>query len=104
MSKKKNKAKKLRPAQLQEVQPSVRESQNGRKKSYAIITVPFLVLVVSVVLFWQFKGTSLHTGEFKNYNVLLITIDTLRADHLPAYGYSGVKTPYLDRISSESMK
>ncbi|HSE42520.1 MAG TPA: sulfatase-like hydrolase/transferase [Acidobacteriota bacterium] len=104
MSKKKNKAKKLRPAQLQEVQQSVRESQNGRKKSYAIITVPFLVLVVSVVLFWQFKGTSLHTGEFKNYNVLLITIDTLRADHLPAYGYSGVKAPYLDRISSESMK
>lgn len=32
-------------------------------------------------------------------NLLLVTIDTLRADHLGAYGYSGADTPVLDGIA-----
>lgn len=34
-------------------------------------------------------------------NVLLITLDTMRADRLPAYGFQGVDTPVLDRIAAE---
>ncbi len=41
-------------------------------------------------------------GTYKDYNVLLLTLDTLRADHLPVYGYDGVKTPNLDRLASKS--
>lgn len=33
-------------------------------------------------------------------NVVLVTADTLRADHLPAYGYDRVKTPNLDRMAA----
>ena len=33
-------------------------------------------------------------------NIVLVTADTLRADHLPAYGYDRVKTPNLDRMSA----
>ncbi|HKW65877.1 MAG TPA: hypothetical protein VJP04_01230, partial [Terriglobales bacterium] len=29
-------------------------------------------------------------------NVLLITIDTLRADHLGCYGYKAIQTPTID--------
>ncbi|MGA1795669.1 MAG: sulfatase, partial [bacterium] len=36
-----------------------------------------------------------------DYNLLIITIDTLRADHLGCYGYSRVKTPVIDRLASE---
>jgi membrane-anchored protein YejM (alkaline phosphatase superfamily) len=32
-------------------------------------------------------------------NVLLITIDTLRADHLGCYGYSGIQTPCIDGLA-----
>jgi arylsulfatase A-like enzyme len=35
------------------------------------------------------------------HNLLLITLDTMRADRLPAYGFPGVETPALDRISAE---
>ncbi|HET7451389.1 MAG TPA: sulfatase-like hydrolase/transferase [Thermoanaerobaculia bacterium] len=35
--------------------------------------------------------------------VVLISIDTLRADHLPAYGYSGVRTPNLDAFRKDSV-
>jgi choline-sulfatase len=33
--------------------------------------------------------------------VILISIDTLRADHLPAYGYQGVKTPAIDALAAD---
>ena len=35
--------------------------------------------------------------------VLLISIDTLRSDHLPAYGYRGVETPNLDRLRGDAI-
>ena len=39
------------------------------------------------------------TSVFPNAPVILISVDTLRADHLPAYGYGGVETPALDALA-----
>jgi choline-sulfatase len=39
----------------------------------------------------------------KGTPVVLISIDTLRADHLPAYGYKGVETPALDAFRSDGI-
>jgi len=36
-------------------------------------------------------------------NLLVITIDTLRADRLGAYGYSKANTPHLDELASEGV-
>ena len=36
-------------------------------------------------------------------NVVLISIDTLRADHVGTYGYERDTTPYLDRLAEESL-
>ena len=35
-----------------------------------------------------------------DYNVLLITVDTLRADRLGAYGFTEVETPVIDRLAA----
>ena len=35
--------------------------------------------------------------------VILITIDTLRSDHLPAYGYRLVETPNIDRLRADAI-
>jgi arylsulfatase A-like enzyme/Flp pilus assembly protein TadD len=35
--------------------------------------------------------------------VVLVSIDTLRADHLPSYGYAGVETPHLDRFRRDAV-
>jgi len=35
--------------------------------------------------------------------VILISIDTLRSDHLPAYGYKGVATPNIDALRADSI-
>ncbi len=37
-------------------------------------------------------------------NVLLITIDTVRADRLGCYGYAGAGTPNLDRLAAEGVR
>ncbi len=41
--------------------------------------------------------------EFRGAPVVLITVDTLRADHLPAYGYRGVATPNIDALRRDAV-
>jgi arylsulfatase A-like enzyme/Tfp pilus assembly protein PilF len=37
-------------------------------------------------------------------NVVIITIDTLRADHLGCYGYKDIKTPNIDSLAADSTR
>jgi choline-sulfatase len=37
-------------------------------------------------------------------NLLLITIDTMRADHVGAYGYAPAQTPAMDRLAREGVR
>ena len=39
-----------------------------------------------------------------SYNVLLITLDTTRADHLGCYGYKSARTPNLDSLAREGVR
>jgi len=41
--------------------------------------------------------------SFPNAPVVLISIDTLRSDHLPFYGYTGVETPALSALREDSI-
>ena len=40
-------------------------------------------------------------AESSTRNVLLVTIDTLRADHMSAYGYARPTTPFIDGLARE---
>src|SRR5205814_5731396 len=40
----------------------------------------------------------------RGYNLLLVTLDTVRADHLGAYGYRSAETPNLDRLAGEGLR
>jgi arylsulfatase A-like enzyme/Flp pilus assembly protein TadD len=35
--------------------------------------------------------------------IVLVSIDTLRADRLPSYGYSKIRTPHIDRLAADSV-
>lgn len=51
------------------------------------------------------NGTGTHAPAPANApNVLVIVVDTLRADHLPAYGYDGGETPNLDRFAEDAVR
>ena len=43
------------------------------------------------------------TGE-KNMNILLVSVDTTRADYLACYGHETVKTPHIDRFAAEGAR
>jgi choline-sulfatase len=46
----------------------------------------------------------LAAGALRGFNVLLVTIDTLRADHVGAYGSALGLTPTLDRLAGEGVR
>lgn len=41
--------------------------------------------------------------KLEELNIILFTIDTLRADHLECYGYDKVKTPHINRLANEGI-
>lgn len=79
--------------------------------------VPPLVWVVAVVTGALLLGAAVRFGLFQGgqtrpavtglvaagTNVLLISIDTIRADHLPAYGYVGFETPAISQLAREGV-
>jgi arylsulfatase A-like enzyme/Tfp pilus assembly protein PilF len=61
-----------------------------RKNSFAILFVCFFPC--SILLGAQ---------DSKPWNVILITVDTLRADHLEPYGYTQIRTPHINRLAQQ---
>lgn len=49
------------------------------------------------------KGGVNAGGKSASPNVLLITIDTTRADHLGCYGHEGIQTPNMDGLAEEGV-
>jgi arylsulfatase A-like enzyme/Flp pilus assembly protein TadD len=43
-------------------------------------------------------------GNQPKSNVILVTIDTLRADHLGCYGNKAITTPHIDKLASEGAR
>ncbi len=58
--------------------------------------------VVALILI-TVAGCRLLGSSPPEYNVLLITLDTLRADYLGCYGYDRPTSPVLDKLASESV-
>ncbi|MCK4413453.1 MAG: sulfatase [Candidatus Eisenbacteria sp.] len=58
-----------------------------------------LLCTILLVLAW-----SCGDGERRPRNVVLITIDTLRADYVGCYGYARAHTPHLDALAAEGVR
>lgn len=76
------------------------------KKSVAIVreinnalTWTISSLLILFLSCYSTQASSIHNRE--RPNLLLITIDALRADHLSCYGYTKMETKSLDRIASK---
>src|SRR5215469_15024486 len=46
----------------------------------------------------------LHAGPQPRPNVVVITIDTVRADHLGCYGYKRIRTPNIDALAANAVR
>jgi len=62
------------------------------------LAVVLLATAAVAVGWWMWRGRQ--GGSTAAGPIVLISIDTLRADHLPAYGYTAIRTPAIDRLAA----
>ncbi len=67
------------------------------KKTPILITAGIILVAGAAVIF-------LRSGNDDRSNLLLITLDTTRADHIGCYGYAKAQTPALDRLARSGVK
>ena len=72
----------------------------GRSFRYIVILVLFaLGTGLAAVAGWRYARTSAPVSG----PIILVSIDALRADRLPAYGYRGVQTPNIDALAADGV-
>ena len=82
---------------------------------YRLVTTSLPVLFVVSCLFAGWKGSQIALGEQwansalprpqkEGMNVLLLVMDTVRADHLSLYGYKRETTPDLKRMAAKGIR
>jgi len=78
---------------------------NKTKKKIFIILTTFVILAAAVVFsFLILKSFVSPIPKGKDFNYVLITVDTLRADRLGCYGFSKIKTPAIDSFAQKGVK
>jgi len=77
----------------------------GFIESRAAVTLVALILLVAGACRPR-RGIEkvLQSGAASEFNLVLLTLDTTRADHLGAYGYQEAETPVLDRLAGEGIR
>jgi len=61
------------------------------------------MLLALVCLVQVLFSCSCGRSRYEGFNILLISIDTLRADHLGSYGYPRGTSPFIDKLSKEGI-
>lgn len=86
------------------------ELRLARRSSRAtlLISTPLLLLATAAYLLFGNRETPLAAipparGATGKPNVVLIVLDTTRADHMGCYGHTGGLTPELDRLAAEGV-
>ena len=59
--------------------------------------------VLALLLIGSVSGCVRSHGTYNGSSIIVLSIDTLRSDHLPVYGYRGVETPNLDALAADSI-
>ncbi len=109
MSKKKRKKKKRSPKvhPIEKIHPQEirKEEQIAKKpKKILIYLSPLLFLLMVVILLFLFFTPKKSVKRNSLLNVLLVTLDTTRADRIGCYGYEKAKTPNLDSLALGGVK
>jgi arylsulfatase A-like enzyme/tetratricopeptide (TPR) repeat protein len=89
-------------AKPQYVGPSVSSAIAGQAKAWPYVILLVLALAIGGWWFLQTRG-GFDLPKDADQNVLLVTIDTLRADVMSSYG-GPAKTPNLDRLASHGVR
>ena len=73
-------------------------------KKILIYLLPLLFFFMAVILLFHFVIHKNGVKRDSNLNVLLVTLDTTRADRIGCYGYENAKTPSLDSLALDGIQ
>lgn len=79
------------------------------KRSYLIAAAVITASVTLMTAAWLYLFSSSRSLNFarlrgnEQFNVIVVTLDTTRADRLGAYGFDGVRTPVIDSLAREGI-
>ena len=84
-----------------------RASRRRTTGMLAVATLFALVCAAGIILLQRSNAPTTSSGESaepqRSYNVLFIVVDSLRQDHVGAYGYDQDTTPEIDRLAREGV-
>src|SRR5437867_4204814 len=83
------------------------KESNGVRRASVRAAVAAAVIAAGALAVWFFslrRPVPIAPGSAAGSNVLLITIDTLRADRVGAYGTASGLTPALDRLAASGLR
>ncbi len=106
-----------------EAKQKAKKEKTAALKSYfsrktSIVTIIIIAVFISVFILFYFFGRQFFTKQSRytlelqkqlaplkpsELNILFITLDTTRADHLGCYGYDKVETPNIDKIAQNGI-
>lgn len=78
--------------------------RKGLSPKTARLGVAFLLVIAAAAAFFLLRPKAPAVTRGERLNVLLVTLDTTRADHLGCYGATGVKTPNLDALAANGVR
>ena len=83
--------------------PADKPESGARRKALPAL-LALAVIVAGAGLYLLLRPAPVPITRDGKLNVLLITLDTTRADHIGAYGYAKAKTPNLDLIARSGVR
>lgn len=86
--------------------PSEEKKLNFPRKQKRIVLsiVSFFTILIFIGLFSFFSKTKNKVKNDSDLNVLLLTLDTTRADRIGIYGYLRAKTPNIDSLAKKGVR
>ncbi len=89
------------------VKQVIKENEEGRARQKKLMaTVAFGLLfggAVAAGIIYYLGTLPPPAAKPKDRNLLVVTIDTCRADHLGCYGYAAARTPLIDSIAKQGV-
>jgi arylsulfatase A-like enzyme len=85
--------------------PSAPKKEKSKKRTF-LYSIPVIIVAAAAALYFLLVKSEApyQVTKDRDLNVLLITLDTTRADRIGCYGYEQAETPNLDRLAAEGVK
>jgi arylsulfatase A-like enzyme/Tfp pilus assembly protein PilF len=106
MSKKKRKKKKRKslPTHQRTVTQVPQIPKKRPKRASLLYLISFVVAIIAAGLYLILTWSPKKVIKNSKLNVLLVTLDTTRADRIGCYGYKRAETPNLDQLAADGVR